>query len=234
MDNLPITSEYPSLNRLDLTEQTYHILREWILKRQIQPGEKVSVEAIASGLGVSRTPVVNALKLLEGDGLVEIQPRRGTFVTEVTARDIAELFEIRLMIELHAADVLFEKCDISQFLEDIRPTLERMQAAISEDEYMDYDAFIGSDRDLHTRLVEVLDNRRLINIYQELNVHMRVARAHYLNTVENAMQAQKEHEAMINAIQRKDLDALKEALRSHISNVTTRIKGLLEERGGRL
>jgi DNA-binding GntR family transcriptional regulator len=178
--------------------------------------------------------VVNALKLLEGDGLVEIQPRRGTFVTEVTARDIAELFEIRLMIELHAADVLFEKCDISQFLEDIRPTLERMQAAISEDEYMDYDAFIGSDRDLHTRLVEVLDNRRLINIYQELNVHMRVARAHYLNTVENAMQAQKEHEAMINAIQRKDLDALKEALRSHISNVTTRIKGLLEERGGRL
>jgi GntR family transcriptional regulator of vanillate catabolism len=77
MDNQLLTSEYPSLNRLDLTEQTYRILREWILKRQIKPGEKISVEAIASGLGVSRAAVVNALKLLETDGLVEIQPRRG-------------------------------------------------------------------------------------------------------------------------------------------------------------
>ncbi len=60
----------------------------------------MSVDAVARGLGVSRTPVVNALKLLENDGLVEIHPRRGTFVTELTARDVADLFEIRQMIEL--------------------------------------------------------------------------------------------------------------------------------------
>jgi DNA-binding GntR family transcriptional regulator len=99
---------------------------------------------------------------------------------------------------------------------------------------MDYDAFIASDRDLHTKLVEVLDNRRLINIYHDLNVHMRVARAHYLNTVENAMQAQKEHEAMLHAIQNNDLEGLKDALKAHINHVTLRIQGLLEERGGRL
>ncbi|OGO41075.1 MAG: hypothetical protein A2W36_02975 [Chloroflexi bacterium RBG_16_58_14] len=234
MDNQPLTSEYPSLNRLDLTEQTYRVLREWILKRQIKPGEKISVEAIASGLGVSRTPVVNALKLLETDGLVEIHPRRGTFVTEVTARDIAELFEIRLLIELHAADVLFERAKSSEFLERIKPALNQMKAAISEDEYMDYEAFITNDRDLHTMLVEMLDNRRLLSIYNDLNVHMRIARAHYLNTVENALQAQKEHEAMFEALANQDLDSLKKELCFHITTVKQRILELLEERGGHL
>ena len=234
MDNQPLTSEYPSLNRLDLTEQTYHILREWILKRQIKPGEKISVEAIASGLGVSRTPVVNALKLLETDGLVEIQPRRGTFATQVTARDVMELFDIRLIIEIYAAEQLFARGNNAAFLEKAGNYHDQMKAAIADDEYIDYEAFISSDRDLHTRLVEETGNHRLVNIYYDLNIHMQVARAHYLNTVENALQAQKEHEAMIKAIQENDLESLKCALSEHINNVKTSFLGLLEEHGGML
>ena len=61
MDDYISENSYPSLNHLDLTEQTYRISQEQILKLQITPGEKISVEAVASGLGVSRTPVVNAL-----------------------------------------------------------------------------------------------------------------------------------------------------------------------------
>ena len=234
MDNQLPTSEYPPLNRLDLTEQTYRVLRDWILKRQIKPGEKISVEAIASGLGVSRTPVVNALKLLETDGLVEIQPRRGTFATQVTARDVMELFDIRLIIETYAAEQLFERGDTAAFLERASNYHDQMKAAIADDEYIDYEAFISSDRDLHTQLVEETGNHRLTHFYYDLNIHMQVARAHYLNTVENAHQAQKEHEAMINAIQESDLEGLKNALREHITNVKTRFLGLLEEHGGML
>jgi DNA-binding GntR family transcriptional regulator len=234
MDNLQTTSDYPPLNRLDLTEQTYRILREWILKRQIKPGEKISIEAIAGGLGVSRTPVVNALQLLEGDGLVEIIPRRGTFVTEVTAQDVAELFEVRLLIELYAADKLFEMDRVDQMLEDFNTHLEEMKGAIAEEDYVNYEAFIASDRDLHTRLVETIDNRRLIDIYNDLNIHMRIARAHYLNTVENALQAQKEHEDMYTALKNHDLEGLRKALNLHIDNVKQRLLGLLEERGGKL
>lgn len=84
--------EYPYITHLDLTEQTYRFLKDRILRREINPGEKILVEEIARGLRVSRTPVVNALKMLESDGLVEILPRRGTFVTHLNARDVAELF----------------------------------------------------------------------------------------------------------------------------------------------
>ena len=226
--------EYPSITHLDLTEQTYHFLKDRILKREISPGDKISVEEIARGLRVSRTPVVNALKMLESDGLVEILPRRGTFVTHLKARDVAELFEIRLLIELHAADQIFHEGKINLFLDAIERPLSQMQSAISDDAYVDYDAFINGDRDLHMNLVRFLNNRRLILIYSDLNVHMQVARAHYLDTVENALQAQREHEAMLSSIKAKDLNALKKALTDHITNVRGRILTMLEERGGNL
>jgi len=226
--------EYPYITHLDLTEQTYRFLKDRILKREINAGEKILVEEIAHGLRVSRTPVVNALKMLESDGLVEILPRRGTFVTHLNARDVAELFEIRLIIELHAAEQIFQEGKINLFLDAIERPMSQMQGAIAEDDYIDYEAFISGDRDMHMNLVRFLNNRRLIQIYSDLNVHMQVARAHYLDTVENALQAQREHEDMLNAIQGKDLNALKKALKDHINNVKARIQTLLEERGGKI
>jgi DNA-binding GntR family transcriptional regulator len=217
-----------------LTQQTYSFLKHQILQREIKPGDKISTETVAAGLRVSRTPVVNALKLLERDGLVEIFPRRGTFVTELTTRDVNELFEIRLLIELYAAEQLFISGKIPQILAEFETYLEQMRGSVTEEEYIDYDAFISADRDMHTRLVETIDNRRLIHFYNGLNIHTRVARAHYLNTVESAIQAQKEHQAMIEAIKNHELDSLKQALRNHISAVKTRILDMLEERGGKL
>ncbi len=226
--------DYPTLNRLDLTEQTYRILREQILKQDLLPGDKVSVDTVARGLGVSRTPVVNALKLLENDGLVEIHPRRGTFITELTARDVADLFEIREMIELFAAEQLFKSDRYEEILQQVKVLLERMRNDISEGEYADYDAFIAEDRDLHTTLVRAMNNRRLLDIYSDLNIHMQVTRAHYLDTIENAFEAQKDHEAMVEAIANRDISALKSALTTHLETVRTRILKLLEQRGGQL
>lgn len=226
--------EYPSIKHLDLTEQTYRFLKDRILKREIRPGEKVSVEDIAHGLGVSRTPVVNALKILESDGLVEIQPRRGTFVTHLTAKDVADLFDIRLLIELYAARWIFQESSIDKLLEAIEGPISRMHGAMADDDYIDYESFIAGDRDLHMNLVKLLDNHRLVQFYTDLNVHMQVARAHYLDTVENAVQAQREHEAMLVSIKNRDIDGLEKALTEHILNVKGRILAMLEERGGQL
>ena len=226
--------EYLSINHLDLTEQVYRFLKERILRRDIKPGEKISVEDVARGLKVSRTPVVNALQMLKNDGLVDIVPRRGTFVTELTARDVADLFDVRLLLELHAADMVFKKGRTAELLAEFDVLLAQMKEAISEEEYMDYESFIDKDRNLHQALIKYLDNQRLINIYSELNVHMQVARAHYLATVENALEAHKEHEALLSALREKDQAAFKKAITDHIENVNRRIQMLLEERGGKL
>src|SRR5512136_2843678 len=101
-----LVEPYFPLDRTDLTERTYAVLKDRILTRRMEPGARVSVPEVASALGVSRTPVNDALKRLANEGLVEIVPRRGTFVTGLTASDVSELFDIRLLIEAHAVEAI--------------------------------------------------------------------------------------------------------------------------------
>ncbi len=225
---------YPPLDHTDLTEQTYKVLRDKILRRQLQPGEKISVEEAANGLGVSRTPVMVALQKLASEGLVEIIPRRGTFVTELTARDVAELFDIRLMIELYAAEFILKAGKADQFLANVKEMMAGMEQAIIHNNYGDYETFIARDRDLHLALVRLTENQHLVKIYRDMNVHMHVARAHYMKSVENARQAQREHEAIVGAFRNAALDEVREALRTHIGNVQARLLAILDEHGGRL
>jgi len=233
-DSQTVADTFAPLPHTDLSEQTYQVLKDKILRRQLEPGARVSVEEIAQGLGVSRTPVTDALKRLAVEGLVEIQPRRGTFVTELTARDVAELFDIRLLIELHAARSIISQGRIQEFLRAVDEPINQMREATVNGAYGDYEAFISADRELHRTLVLMSDNQRLMQIFSELNVHMRVARAHYLNNVENARQAHQEHEAILAAFQSTEVECIEQALIAHITNVKSRILELLEARGGRL
>ncbi|HSR48287.1 MAG TPA: GntR family transcriptional regulator [Anaerolineales bacterium] len=222
------------LEQHDLTEQTYQVLKERILHRQLKPGARVSVDDIAQQLRVSRTPVTAALKRLAIEGLVEIIPRRGTFVSSLTARDVEELFVVRAVIELYAARCILRDGKTDEFLRRIDGPMAKMRQASETDEYTDYPAFMEGDRDFHLALVDLTGNSRLAVVYAELNVHIQVSRAHYLNTVEDAMQALREHEAVIAAFRSRDPQAVEEALELHISNVKDRIVELLSGHGGRL
>lgn len=225
---------HEALNHSDLTEQTYAVLRENILQRSLRPGTKISVTEVAHALGVSRTPVMDALKRLAADGLVEIIPRRGTFVTELDARDVSELFDIRVMMELYAADHILRTDAVDQFLASIEEQLRGMEQATIDGEYADYEAFLASDRDLHLKLIEQSQNQRLIQMYRDMNVHIQIARTHYFKHVENALQAQQEHHAIVRAFKKGNADKIHEALSTHIMNVKERMREVLEERGGKL
>ncbi len=228
------TEAYFPLTHTDLTEQTYGVLKNRILQRQLLPGERISVDEVARGLGVSRTPVTDALKRLAGEGLVEIVPRRGTFVSGLTAQEVNEWFDVRLMIELHAADRLLARGEAHSFLSSVREPIERMQLAVNHDDYNDYDAFMDGDRDFHHLLVSSTCNEHLTRIYTNLNVHIQVARAHYVDSVENPRQVTQEHDAILAALDCGDPAAVRQALTAHITNVKTRILEMLEARGGRL
>ena len=229
-----MTTTILPLERVDLTEQTYRVLREKILKREFKPGEKISVDQIVEGFGVSRTPVTNALQRLAKERLVEILPQRGTFVTELTARDVSELFDIRLMIELHAAEHALETGKIAQFLNDVKSPMVGMKQAMVNDDYGDYDTFVAHDRDLHLALVKCTGNQHLIDIYSDMNVHIYVARAHYMDSVEKARQACIEHEDILRAFRDGQSDQIRQALRNHIETVKERVLEILDRHGGKL
>ncbi len=222
------------LDHTDLTDQTYSVLRDQILRRTLEPGEKISIDNVAHALGVSRTPVTDALKRLAGEGFVDIRPRIGTFVSELTARDVEELFDIRMAFELFAADQIIEHDQIDTFLDRIKNPMDMMRMAMVDDDYGDYEAFIEGDRQLHLILVSVTENQKLLQLFSGLNVHMQVARAHYLSSVENARQAHQEHEAILAGFKKADSGLVRSELSRHITHVKTRILELLEERGGQL
>jgi DNA-binding GntR family transcriptional regulator len=225
---------YPLLDKTDLSEQTYQVLKDRILRRQLKPKERINVEDIAQRLGVSRTPVTDALKRLAVEGLVDILPRRGTFVSSLTARDVAELFDVRAVIELYAARRILCEGRGEEYLRRIQGPMEQMRRASGSGEYSDYPAFMEGDRDFHLALVDLAGNARLCSVYAGLNVHIQVSRAHYLNTVQDAVQALHEHDLIIQAFRARQPQAVERHLEAHIVNVKNRILELLDARGGEL
>lgn len=224
---------YQPLNHLDLTEQTYRVLKDKILRGELKPGAQISVPGTAVALGVSRTPVNDALKRLANDGLVEIVPRQGTFVTELTARDVVEVFDIRLMIELYAAETIFQAGVVDQVLEAVHVPMSCMEQAIAGNRFQDHEAFSIHDQEFHTIFVKLTHNKRLIRTYTQLHATTHGARIHYIASGD-AQVTQNEHQAIVTAFKSGNVDEVKQALRTHITRVKHKIIEVLEQRGGKL
>jgi DNA-binding GntR family transcriptional regulator len=231
MANTIIT--YQPLNYIDLTEQTYRVLKEKILRGELKPGVQISVPGTAVALGVSRTPVNDALKRLANDGLVEIVPRQGTFVTELTARDVAEIFDMRLMIELYAAETIFQTSAVDHVLQAVQAPMTGMEQAVAGNRFQDHEAFSINDQEFHTTLVRFTGNNRLIRTYTQLHANTHGARIHYIASGD-AQETQNEHHAIVAALKNGHVAEVKTALHTHITRVKNKILEVLEQRGGKL
>ena len=231
MENPLIT--YQRLNYIDLTEQTYRALKDKILRGELKPGMQISVPGTAVALGVSRTPVNDALKRLANDGLVEIVPRQGTFVTELTARDVAEIFDMRLMIELYAAETVFQMGAVDQLVAALQAPLAGMEQAIVDNQFQDHETFSINDQAFHTALVKATGNNRLIRTYTQLHANTHGARIHHL-AADDAQETQTEHQAIMAAFKTTNLTEARRALQAHITRVKHKILEVLEQRGGKL
>src|SRR5680860_455301 len=162
-----------------VTDTVYQMLRERIVDQRFQPGSKINVDEIAKQLDVSRTPVHEALTMLATDGLVEVKPRRGTFVTEFTWKDYAETLDIRRALEVLACETvcLYATGDD---ITDLEKLVDNMAASVGEANDAAEAARIHDaiNLEFHLRLVSLSRNRRLIAMYSDLRAHLKIARAH--------------------------------------------------------
>jgi DNA-binding GntR family transcriptional regulator len=216
----------------DLTQVTYTRLREGILTRQFGPGSKLRVTVIAEALGVSRTPVTLALRRLASEGLVELIPRRHAIVAKLTEGRAEEVFELRLLLELHAADSIIANGGVHTFLGQVQMHLDLMQRAVEDPACVDYAAFIPADAQFHATLVQQCRNSRMSTVYEDLAVHIQIAQAHYAASVDTARQAQVEHLAVIEAFKEGNATHAKALLRDHIQNAREHTIELIRGSGG--
>ena len=209
------------IQRKRATDEVYEAMRQAIVTRVFKPGERLQVEDIAQKLGVSLTPVRHALQQLSTEGLIEIHPRSGTYVTNVSPQDIEETFELRCALECLAGERAISRIDPQQ-VERLRQLVKALAKPIDGEA-----ALIEHERansELHQILIDASGSRRLAELYESLNAHIKIARIHSSETngarpvdwQSRLAEEQREHEAIVSAVEAKDAQALTTALRKHI------------------
>lgn len=210
------TSDLPLLPRPNISDVVYDILKAQILSRHFAPGERLNLGELEQQMGVSRTPLKDALSRLAVEGLIEIESRKGTFVTNPTLDEIAESFEVRCVLEVYAVELAARRMTESQF-ENVRSIVEELrQLTRAEDWDQIYQKYVRLDYNLHRLIMEIAGNKRLKHVWEQVNVHGQMARIRY-GTAEGQLDlAQKEHEEILHAFETRNIPQLQQAMSRHI------------------
>lgn len=142
----------------------YEQLRDAICQGEYEPGQRLQEMELVERFGVSRSPIREALRLLVSDGLVDEIPNRGVFVRSYTPQDIKDIFELRVLFEGYAIDMLRTKLTQDN-MDELMQILERMEFAF---ERADVRAYMATDRLLHHRIIELCGNSLMLQLYQRI------------------------------------------------------------------
>jgi GntR family transcriptional regulator, rspAB operon transcriptional repressor len=195
--------------RANLNDQVYETLKHRLIHRELGPGEKVSLHELATELGVSRSPVHHALTRLVAEGLLSVKSRRGYYVTPLTEAAIAEGYDVRLALELQAAETAVGRVG-RDGLRRFRELHETTVAAVSHAEWDTANAVF------HEFQVDLAANTLLSRFYRDLSVNlmMQVIRG---GKLEGGSYLPTEHGAIVDAYEAGDLEAARAAIRAHIA-----------------
>jgi DNA-binding GntR family transcriptional regulator len=178
---------------------------------ELSPGERLRSDALAGELGVSRTPVREALRKLEAEGLVAVSPRLGLIVRELSEEDLAEMFVIREALEGTAARLAAENARQSE-LADIRELLEDMEAVCKRGELQ---AFRELTAEFHLLVCRAAHNARLLRILKDLQDQVRHLKTSTLFVEGRAAEALQEHRNLLLALEARDPERAEAVARAH-------------------
>jgi len=187
-------------------------LRGRILAHTLAPGSWIDEQALAADFGISRTPLREALKVLAAEGLVTMKLRRGAYVTEVSERDLAEVYQLLALLESDAAAVAASEATEAQIIE-----LEALHAQL-EASVADRDRFFAANERFHMHLLQVADNRWRIQVVADLRKVMKLNRHHSLFKQGRLDASLKEHRRIMAALKARDATRVRQLMQQHFAN----------------
>ena len=205
-----------TIDNTNLRDQTYDIIKNMIILREIEPGKKINEEHIAREIQVSRTPIREALCRLENEGIVTIIPRRGAFVSDLTETNVREILLIREVLEGLVVRLAVENMD-AKTLEKLRKAIEKVSSISEEDR--DLINYTRSEVDFHSILLSASNNQMLKNMMDMVNAHLQIIRLRTVVIPERAQNTVKEHQQILKAIEKGDADSAEELMRKHVRSV---------------
>ena len=198
-----------------LTDRTFLAIREAIMELNFLPGEIIRKHDICNALGVSRSPVSEALAKLRNEGLVEVVPQSGTFVSRFSLQDIKEGAFLREAIELACIEILASNISEQQLI-DLNRNL-KLQKVLAESD--DYQGFYQLDAKMHGMIMDFTGYKNLAKVTKTGWVQVDRARQLLLPVDGRLKKAFQEHRAVIKALEQNDVALAREKMRTHLNQL---------------
>lgn len=199
---------------LPLRDVVFKTLRQEILTGKLKPGERLMEIQLANKLGVSRTPIREAIRKLELDGLVIMIPRRGAEVAQITLKDLKDVMEVRCALDVLAIELACDRMGREE-LNSLYQACENFRDAVKT---KDTRKLAEADVAFHDAIVLSTGNTRLIQLVSNLSEQMYRYRFEYLKDATSHEMLQQEHMEMYQNILKKDKAAAASVVRKHINN----------------
>ncbi|NLT94961.1 MAG: GntR family transcriptional regulator [Clostridia bacterium] len=210
-----------------LREIVFETLRDAIINQVLRPGERLMEIQLAEELGVSRTPVREAIRKLELEGLVVMLPRRGAYVAGISMKDILEVFEVRAALEALAASLAAERITDEELDEMERQLVKETE----ETEANNLRNIVEIDTTFHDLLYKAARNERLVNFVNLLQEQLHRFRSASLARPGRSKTALEEHRKILEAIAARDAKLAERLAREHIENAEQAMLLSLEKQG---
>ena len=198
---------------LPLREVVFHTLRKAIIQGELQPGERLMEVTLANKLGVSRTPVREAIRMLELEGLVVMIPRKGAEVAKITVRDLKDALEVRMAIDSLSVKLACERLD-----EDDKTEIKQACVAFRAVKSGNVQAIVEGDERFHNTIYRASKNQKLITIAMNLREQVYRYRFEYVKDFSYHENLIREHDQITEAILKGDVETAQKIMKEHIYN----------------
>ena len=210
---------------LPLRDVVFNTLREAILKGELQPGERLMELQLASKLGVSRTPIREAIRMLEQEGLAVTMPRKGAEVARMTLKDMEDVLEVREVLDELAARIACAKINDEQ-LENLKSIRDEFKKSLDSG---DVKKIAEEDVRFHDAIYEATDNAKLIALTNNIREQMYRYRVEYLKDQNNYPILIAEHDAIVNALEQRDKEMVTAEMHTHVVNQAVAVKAVIQK-----
>lgn len=195
-----------------LYQEVAERLRQRIFAHELTPGTWIDEQKLAEEYGISRTPLREALKVLASEGLVELKPRRGCYVTEISRQDLDDIFPLMAMLEGRCAAEAIDRAKAAD-IKTLKLIHERLESAARDGRI---DAFFEANQEFHRKIQELSGNRWLLSVIQDLRKVLKLSRLHSLSLEGRLQQSLDEHRQIMAALEAGEAGRAEKLMHEHL------------------
>ncbi|UOF92375.1 GntR family transcriptional regulator [Fodinisporobacter ferrooxydans] len=225
--------DLPKIDNSNLWDKTYNVLKDKIIRRGFNPNQKLSIQELAEQLGVSRTPIRDALNRLETEGLIRTISKVGTFVRAIDVNDVIDIMDTRLMLEFWVVDKLhtLSKHELNEAIRKMEDILEQTSKLI---ETPSLNSFLDADYNLkfHIEFIKLGKNKNNIDIYQKVMEYRFLAMESSLISKDMVLTAIEQHSSIVDALKEGEITRLKYLIKVHLDDSKEKLIDKIQKNGG--